>query len=635
MKELLFYFEKEDDMGTTRRALCTVALSLCMSMGGLSRAQQMPQVFRIPAAVLQHQPTEGQLYEADGTYGLDCPEPIYGLSVSGHVELKDGSNSLVRVTVEDRYGREFLVYEVFPLLTEELSFDIEGMAMESAVLDGIEAESLNIRIINASFRLDAVQHAQEPVANAQTAKQRAAEEQEDYIVAKLNENLQSREVPWVAGRTSVSEMTYEEKKAMFGGEVPNLGGFEYYVGGVFVMPGYKPQGLKAKSPYVAQWDWTARNGKSWVSGPGDQGGCGACWAFAAIGMLEVYVNLYYNQLIGEKLSEQELVSCANKTCGFSTIDKSLDYIGDEGVVSEDCFPYRGSQVDCDNKCSAPAERVRISGYEEYRAVDCTEDKLKELLFRSPVSVTIHSWEHEAMVVGYKEITAGLIWYDKGGRIYSIPSGSELIGSTAWRIRNSWGRNWGEQGFGYIVADWKDMEVITAITGKITSLKYDDGDIVVTDGDGDGYYVWGVGPRPSKVPSWVPEQQDGDDEDKNKGPIDRYGYMEDLNPETNDPLFVRSELEWTTRGHVHCMVYVQPGGILRITNQITMHEKAKILVADGGKLIVDGGLVERADVKVFSGGSLELQNGGILRMEGFDVFESEPGAVMLLEEGSIE
>ena len=84
-----------------------------------------------------------------------------------------------------------------------------------------------------------------------------------------------------------------------------------------------------------------------------------------------------------------------------------------------------------------------------------------------------------------------------------------------------------------------------------------------------------------------------------------------------------------------MVYVQPGGVLRITNQITMHEKAKILVADGGKLIVDGGLVERADVKVFSGGSLELQNGGILRMEGSDVFESEPGAVMLLEEGSIE
>ena len=493
--------------------------------------------FRIPATVLQHQPASGHSYEADGTYELDCPGLVYGLSVSGHVELKDGSNSLVRVTVEDKYGREFLVYEVFPLLAEELSFDIEGMAMESAVLEGVEVERRNIRIINASFRLDAVQHVDEPVANAQTAKQRAAEGQEDYIIAKLNENLRFRDIPWVAGRTSVSEMTYEEKKAMFGGDVPNLGGFEYYVGGIFVMPGHEPKGAKTKSPYVAQWDWTARNGKSWVSGPGDQGGCAACWAFAAIGMLEVYVNLYYNQLIGEKLSEQELVSCANKVCGFSTIDVSLDYIRDKGVVSADCFPYQAIQVDCDNKCSNPAERVRISGYEEYRSEDYPEDKLKELLFRSPVSVTIHSWEHEAMVVGYKEITTGLIWYDNGGRIYSIPSGSELIGSTAWRIRNSWGRNWGEQGFGYIVADWKDMEVITAITGRITSLKYDDEDIVVKDKDGDGYYVWGVGPRPDKVPSWAPEQQDGNDGDSDLGPLDGYGYCMDLNPETNDPIYI--------------------------------------------------------------------------------------------------
>lgn len=112
-------------------------------------------------------------------------------------------------------------------------------------------------------------------------------------------------------------------------------------------------------------------------------------------------------------------------------------------------------------------------------------------------------------------------------------------------------------------------------------------------------------------------------------------MEDLNPETNGPLFVKEELNWTTRGHVHCMVYIQSGGVLRITNQITMHEKAKILVANGGKLIVDGGLIEQADIKVFSGGSLELLEGGIIRMGDSDAFESEQGAVMLLDEGSIE
>ena len=288
---------------------CAVCLFLGMALGSHLQAQYSSRAFQIPESTLQQQSVQGQLYEADGLYDLDLSEPVYGLSVSGHVELKDSSNSLVRVTLEDVYGREYLVYEVFPLLAEGMSFAIEETGMESAVLEGIEAERLNIRIVNASFRLDAVQHAQEPVANTQTAKQRAAESQEDYIIAKLNENLRSRDIPWVAGKTSVSEMTYEEKKAMFGGDVPNLGGFEYYAGGIFVMPGYKPQGLKSKSPYIKEWDWRNRHGKNWVTPVKDQGSCGSCWAFAVNGLLEVYANLYYNDLLNMDLSEQQLVAC--------------------------------------------------------------------------------------------------------------------------------------------------------------------------------------------------------------------------------------------------------------------------------------------------------------------------------------
>lgn len=51
--------------------------------------------------------------------------------------------------------------------------------------------------------------------------------------------------------------------------------------------------------------------------------------------------------------------------------------------------------------------------------------------------------------------------------------------------------------------------------------------------------------------------------------------------------------------------------------------------------MDGGLIEQADIKVFLGGSLELLEGGIIRMGDSDAFESEQGAVMLLDEGSIE
>ena len=52
-------------------------------------------------------------------------------------------------------------------------------------------------------------------------------------ITTINKNLQERNALWAAGITEFSKKSYEEKKAAFGGILPDLGGAEYYIGGIF------------------------------------------------------------------------------------------------------------------------------------------------------------------------------------------------------------------------------------------------------------------------------------------------------------------------------------------------------------------------------------------------------------------
>ena len=85
----------------------------------------------------------------DTVMELNFPITISGLSVSGIASLNHTSNSLVRITLQDNYNTEMLVYEVYPLLADSSVIVFENMAFESAVLDNITAVQLNIKIVNS------------------------------------------------------------------------------------------------------------------------------------------------------------------------------------------------------------------------------------------------------------------------------------------------------------------------------------------------------------------------------------------------------------------------------------------------------------------------------------------------------
>ena len=589
--------------------------------------------------VIQMQAKES--FVRDTTIIFSEKSKIKGLSVSGTSYLYNDDDSYVRITLVDEYDYEFLVYENFPTLTDELSTDFDNSAIETISMDNIAPKCLKITLKNASLKLSSIN-----ISKASTAKgqQRSQEiihkEQAKYIVDKLNANLEKRNMTWRAGLTSIALKSFAEKKDMFGGKVPQLHGFEYYAGGIFVLPGglapsESPTAKTVSSQYVTEWDWRNRHGKNWVTSVKDQHTCGSCWAFSAVSVLESYIKLYYNQsAIDYNLSEQELVSCdmSNDGCSGGTAYDAFLYIMNHGIVKEDCFPYYNIEVPCSLKCSSPQERVFVEG----RAATATnEDSIKKHLLNSPMSFGILPWSHIMNLIGYHKLKHGDTFYLSSanpGSSFTIISNQHVafIGRTAWLVKNSWGTDWGTDGYGYIIASINDLNVPHYLKGRITCNGFTDSDIVCEDKDGDGYYFWGIGPKPANCPYWVPDEPDGDDSVISLGPMDAYGNLEQLTcGET-----ISIPFSYTGYHTLSCRLGIVDGGVLTISGTTVMSSDTNIRVCENGTLIIDGGTLQNANLTLVPGCTVILRNGGIINMASGSTFNAPVGAVVKIESGEI-
>ncbi|KAF8296331.1 hypothetical protein TcBrA4_0068200 [Trypanosoma cruzi] len=90
-------------------------------------------------------------------------------------------------------------------------------------------------------------------------------------------------------------------------------------------------------------DWRARGAVTAVK---DQGQCGSCWAFSAIGNVECQWFLAGHPLTN--LSEQMLVSCdkTDSGCGGGLMNNAFEWIVQENngaVYTEDSYPYASGE----------------------------------------------------------------------------------------------------------------------------------------------------------------------------------------------------------------------------------------------------------------------------------------------------
>ena len=593
----------------------------------------------------------GVSIDADTTILLNRTSAISGFVVTGEATLNNLNDSYIRITLKDSYNYEFLVYENYPMLSGRLSSAFANFAMETIMLNDITPQILKVEIHNAALQLDSYGYISASISSRgqESSPEALQREQTQYLVDRLNSNLKQHNKTWRAGITSVSLKSYEEKKAMFGGRVPGLYGFEHYAGGIFVLPSSNVETNatiqnRTSSQYVSEWDWRNRHGKNWMTSVKNQFSCGSCWAHAAIGALEAYINLYYNDnTLNYDLSEEEMISC-NDTCygcngGF--VNYAYDYIKLSGVVDEDCFPYAGHIKNCYDRFQESQDSIFIEDYKFYKNDYYTnyieEDSIKKHLLRSPTTIGIESWNHTMALAGFKTIAAGDTIYDiySGGHNDTIvvdpTNHAYLIGSPAWLVKNSWGPNWGNQGYGYLFVSSSDITTHSYIQGRITSQVLTDNDIICSDADGDGLYFWGLGPKPSNCPSWVPDTPDGDDSDINYGALDSLGVLQSLPAGITINVFEQYVTDYSTSSYQYGIVN---GGTFAVYGELTLTGNGKIRVCEGGTLLVEGGILNNADIVMLPGSQLIVRDGGIINMAPGKELLAPKGAIVNIEEGEI-
>jgi len=183
----------------------------------------------------------------------------------------------------------------------------------------------------------------------------------------------------------------------------------------------------------------------------NQGQCGSCWAFSATGSTEAAIAIKAKKTaVG--LSEEQLVDCSqaqgNQGCEGGLMDQAFQYIiANGGIDTEADYAYTAQDGTC-NKAKEKKKVGKIKSFVDVTAGD--EVALAKAATIGPVSVAV-------------EADQSCFQFYSGGVLSDPSCGTQLdhgvlvtgfdhdstSGLDYWVVKNSWGSDWGSEGYLWI------------------------------------------------------------------------------------------------------------------------------------------------------------------------------------------
>ncbi|MCO5568502.1 hypothetical protein L7F22_022201 [Adiantum nelumboides] len=326
--------------------------------------------------------------------------------------------------------------------TDSLIKQVTDQELEGSSLSGIPISHLSSRQDAESLFKRFIDRFGKSYASAEERAHRFRVFERNLVKAA---KLQRQDPSAVHGVTQFSDLTEEEFSRFLGLKTPHF---------------LKPT-LTSDAPILpindlpSDFDWREHGAVSAVK---NQGSCGSCWTFSTTGAVEGAHFVKTGKLLS--LSEQQLVDCDHECdptygadacdsgCNGGLMTSAYGYIKKAGGLQlEADYPYAGSEGTCKFDSSKVAAKVA-----NFSTIVIDEEQIAANLVKNgPLAIGLNAAFMQTYIGGVscpyicskRRIDHGVLLVGYGEKGYSPARMKE---KPYWIIKNSWGPNWGEEGY---------------------------------------------------------------------------------------------------------------------------------------------------------------------------------------------